>query len=59
MIPAMSCVGHLKKNAKRKTVATKFIIKKYRDNLLVVGLLKNTNKAPTEFIITHYQTKMV
>ena len=37
VMPAMSCVGQLKKNAKIKMLAIRFITKKYRDNLLVVG----------------------
>lgn len=49
MIPAMSCVEHLKRNAKRETVVITLRINKHRGNLdlLVVGLVQNTNKAPT------------
>ena len=46
VIPAMSGVAHLKKNAKGKNPAITFRIKKYSDNRLVVGFLKYTNKAP-------------
>ena len=48
VMPAMSCVGHLKKKAVRKAAAIILRITKYKDNLSGLGFLQDANTAPTK-----------
>ena len=47
-MPAISWVGHVKKNAVRKIAVTILMIKKYKDNLSGRGFLYDANRAPTK-----------